>query len=127
MSEAKWKELHQRYMSDTQLESFTKAQANLPPDFDQAAYDAKWKDLDRRICAALPMDPASPQAQAFLDEWDALIQPFLDVATPEMIAGVQTLHEHIEEWHDEVDTGFSVEAFRFHQEAHRAREAMTRR
>ena len=104
--------------------AFKDAQAKLPPDFDQAAYDAKWRDLDRRICAALPMDPASPQAQAFLDEWDALIQPFLEVATPEMLEGVMNLNAHIEEWQGEVESDFSAEAYRFHLEAHKAREEM---
>ncbi len=124
MSEAKWKDIQSRYMTDEQRAAFEQAQAKLPADFDQQAHSEKWKDLDRRIVAALPMDPASPQAQAFLDEWDALIQPFLDVATPEMIEGVMNLNEHIEEWQGEVDGGFSAEAYRFHQEAHRAREAM---
>jgi DNA-binding transcriptional MerR regulator len=124
MSEQKWRELHERYMSDEQLAAFKEAQAKLPPDYDQAAHDAKWRDLDRRIHAALPMDPASPEAQAFLDEWDALIQPFLAVATPEMLEGVKNLHEHMDDWQGDVDNSFSLEAFRFHQEAHKAREAM---
>jgi DNA-binding transcriptional MerR regulator len=124
MSEEKWAEIHQRYMSADQLKAFEAAQAKLPADYDQDAHDAKWKDLDRRIVAALPMDPASPQAQAFLDEWDALIQPFLEVASPEMIEGVMNLNAHIEEWEGEVDSGFSAEAYRFHIEAHKAREAM---
>jgi len=126
MSEEKWAEVHQRYMSKDQLDAFKQAQAKLPKDFDQEAHDAKWKDLDRRIVAALPMDPASPQAQAFLDEWDALIQPFLEVATPEMIEGVKNLHEHMEEWQGDVDNSFSLDAYRFHQEAHKAREEMKR-
>lgn len=124
MTEEKWKEVQQRYMNEDQFAALKQAQAKLPEDFDQDAHTAKWKDLDRRIVAALPMDPASPQAQAFLDEWGALIEPFLAVATPKMIEGVMNLNEHIEEWEGEVDSGFSAEAFRFHQEAARAREAM---
>ena len=124
MTEQKWAEVHRRYMNENQLDAFKTAQAKLPADFDMEAHNEKWKDLDRRIVAALPMDPASPQAQAFLDEWDALIQPFLAVATPEMLEGVMNLNEHIEEWEGEVDSGISAAAFRFHQEAHKAREAM---
>jgi len=44
-------------------------------------------------------------------------------ATPEMLAGVQNLHEHIEEWEGEADYPFDAEVFRFHQAAARAREA----
>jgi len=124
MSEEKWEEVQSRYMSNEQLEAFKRAQAKLPQDFDQDAHSAKWKDLDRRIVAALPMDPASPQAQAFLDEWDALIEPYLAVATPEMLEGVMNLNAHIEEWQGEVDSDFSAEAYRFHIEAHKAREEM---
>lgn len=43
------------------------------------------------------MDPASAQAQAFLDEWDEMIRPFLAVASPEMLEGVKTFHDSIEE------------------------------
>ncbi len=124
MTQEKWAQIQKRYMSETQLAAFNEAAAKLPADFDQAAYGAKWKDLDRRIVAALPMDPASPQAQAFLDEWDALIAPFIALASPEMIEGVKTLNAHYEEWQGEADPGFSLEAYRFHVAASQAREAM---
>lgn len=124
MSQEKWSEIHQRYMSEDQLKAFEDAQTKLPPDFDQEAHTEKWKDLDRRIVAALPMDPASPKAQAFLDEWHALVQPFLEVATPEMLEGISNMHESIEDWEGEVDNGFSAEAYRFHLAAHEAREQM---
>ena len=124
MTEAKWKELHQRYMSDEQLDAFKEAQRKLPADFDNDAHNAKWKDLSDRIKAALPMDPASPQAQAFLDEWHELIQPFLAVASPEMLEGVKNLHENIENWEGEVDSPFDAEVYRFHQAAAAARDRM---
>lgn len=124
MSEQKWQEVTARYMDADQLGAFNKAAARLPADFDNAAHGAKWKDLGTRIKAALPMDPASPQAQAFLDEWDALLAPFLAVATPEMLAGVRNLYAHIEDWEGQADPGFDAEVFRFHQAAARVREAM---
>jgi hypothetical protein len=95
--------------------------AALPADFDNDAHNTKWQSLSDRIKAALPMDPASPQAQAFLDEWDELIRPFLAVASPEMLAGVQSLHENIEAWEGEVDSPFDAEVYRFHQAAAVAR------
>ena len=96
----------------------------MPADFDHAAHDAKWKGLSARIKAALPLDPASPQAQAFLDEWDEMIRPYLAVASPEMLAGVHAFHENIEEWDGKVDSPFDAEVYRFHQAAHEARERM---
>lgn len=122
MSQEKWSEIHKRYMNESELEAFQQAQTKLPTDFDQEAYTKKWKDLDRRIVSALPMDPASLKAQAFLDEWNALIQPFLEIASPEMLKGINKMHDNIEEWQGEVDNGFSAEAYRFHVAAHKARE-----
>ena len=126
MSREKWDEIQSRYMSEQQQAAFRESVARLPEDFDNEAHNEKWKALGRRIKAALPLDPASPQAQAFLDEWNVLIQPFLAVATPEMLEGVRNLHANIEEWEGEVDTPFDAEVFRFHQAAQRAREAMER-
>jgi DNA-binding transcriptional MerR regulator len=124
MTKEKWDEVTSRYMSQKQAEALDASVAALPADFDNDAHNAKFKDLGDRIKAALPLDPASPQAQAFLDEWQAIIAPYLAVATPEMLAGVQNLHEHIEEWEGETDYPFDAEVFRFHQQAARAREAM---
>jgi hypothetical protein len=124
MSEAKWAEIQQRYMSAEQRDALEQAYTALPRDFDHDAHHAKFKDLDRRIVAALPMDPASPRAQAFLDEWEALIEPFIAVAKPAMLEGMMNMLGNIEEWQGEVDSDFSAEAYRFHIEAHKAREAM---
>ena len=123
MSQDKMDQLMARYMSAEQKQAFDRSVAALPADFDSVAHDAKWKDLSRRIKAALPMDPASPRAQAFLDEWSEMIRPYLAVATPEMLAGVHNFNEHIEEWEGQADAPFDAEVFRFHQEAWRAREA----
>jgi DNA-binding transcriptional MerR regulator len=124
MSQAKFDELTTRYMSPEQREAFDRAAAALPADFDNDAHNEKWKNLADRIKAALPLDPASPKAQAFLDEWTEMIQPFLAVASPEALRGVKNFHENIERWEGEVDYPFDAEVFRFHQEAARAREAI---
>ena len=124
MSQEKWSEIHRRYMNEEELKAFERAQAKLPADFDQEAHTKKWKDLDRRIVSALPMNPASAKAQAFLDEWHALIQPFLEIATPEMLEGITKMHENIDEWQGEVDNGFSAEAYHFHVAASNAREKL---
>jgi DNA-binding transcriptional MerR regulator len=124
MPQDKVNALMARYMSAEQKQAFDRSVAALPADFDNAAHNAKWKDLSDRIKAALPLDPASPQAQAFLDEWNEMIRPFLAVASPEMLEGVQRFHERIEEWDGEVDSPFDAEVYRFHQAAHEARERM---
>lgn len=124
MSQDNVNELMAQYMSAEQKQAFDRSVAALPADFDNDAHNARWKNLSDRIKAALPMDPASPQAQAFLDEWDEMIRPFLAVASPEMLEGVRSFHERIEEWDGEADSPFDAEVYRFHQAAHRARERM---
>lgn len=124
MTQEKLEAVRARYMTDEQRGAFDRAVAALPPDFDNDAHNARWKDLSDRIKAALPLDPASPRAQAFLDEWQEMIAPFLAVATPEMLEGVHSMHDHIEEWEDTVDSPFDAEVYRFHLAAARAREAM---
>lgn len=124
MTQTQLSDLMTRYMSAEQREALDKAAASLPADFDNDAHNAKWKDLSNRIKTALPLDPASPRAQAFLDEWNEMIRPFLAVASPEMLQGVHNLHENIEQWEGDVEYPFDAEVFRFHQRAYRAREAM---
>lgn len=126
MTQEKWDEVMSRYMTTEQREALDEAVAALPADFDNEAHNAKWKDLSGRIKAALPLDPASPQAQAFLDEWGELLGPYLAVASPEMLAGVKNFHEHIEQWEGQVDSPFDAEVYRFHQAAAEAREKMER-
>ncbi len=124
MSQDTMNALMERYMSAEQKQAFDRSVAALPPDFDNEAHNARWKDLSERIKAALPMDPASPQAQAFLAEWDEMIRPFLAVASPEMLEGVHHFNERIEEWDGEADSPFDAEVYRFHQAAHEASERM---
>ena len=124
MTQDKVNELMAQYMSAEQKQAFDRSVAALPADFDNDAHNVRWKALSDRIKAALPLDPASPQAQAFLDEWDEMIRPFLAVASPEMLEGVKSFHDNIEEWDGEVDSPFDAEVYRFHQVAHEARERL---
>ena len=119
----KMAEIQKRYMTPEQFEAAIEAASRIPAE-DQRAQDAKFQALLARIKAALPMDPASPQAQAFLDEWQAIIQPWLDAASPAAREGLRNFYAHVEDWHGEMGLGFDIEPFRFHREAERARAAM---
>ena len=95
MEEQRWKTVTDRYFTPEQKADFAKQLAQLPADFSQEDYSAKWKDLGSRIKAALPLDPRSDQARAFHAEWKALLAPFTAIATPEMQAGVTRMYEHL--------------------------------
>ena len=119
MENEKWRELAERNLSREEQDEW---RANPPPEgFDQEAYSRQWQDLGARIEAALPLDPASPQAQAFLDEWQALLKPFLDVATPAMREGAQRFWQQRGQWEGEVKPPFSAEVQAFIAEAGKAR------
>ena len=122
MSRVKLDALTSQYMSHKQKDAFKEAIQALPPDFDADAHNKKWQALSARIKAALPLDPASPAAQAFLDEWNELAAPYIAACSVEALEGVSKMHEHIEEWDGEVEGPFDAEVFRFHQAAQRARD-----
>jgi DNA-binding transcriptional MerR regulator len=106
-----WRKVTDRYFTADEKARWAKNMANMPAEFDQADYAAKWKNLGARIKAALPLDPAGETAQAFAAEWKGLLAPFNAVATPEMRAGAQRLYERMDEWEGEADPGFDTEVF----------------
>ncbi len=121
MTKDKWDAVTSRYFSEEQKAEFAQTMGGLPADFDQEAYSAQWKELGGRIKAALPLDPASAKAQTFLAEWQALLQPFLSVATPAMTEGVGNFYSKMDEWQGDADPGFDAEVFGFIQAASKAK------
>lgn len=121
MEHENWKQVSDRYLSDEAKADFAASRQHMPADFDQAAYSAKWADLTGRIEAALPLDPASPEAQAFYAEWQALLAPFKAVATPAMAQGVRTMYDKIDEWQGDQKPPFSAAVWAFIKEAGQAR------
>lgn len=108
-----WQKVTDRYLDDQAKADFAAAQPQLPADFDQAAYAARWADLAARIEAALPMDPASAQARAFHDEWTALLAPFAALSTPAMMQGVGTMYDRMDEWKGDQQPPFSPAVWSF--------------
>ncbi|MEC3912303.1 MerR family transcriptional regulator [Sphingobium sp. CR2-8] len=111
------------YRSAQAEADFADAKEALPTDFDQTAYAAQWADLTGRIAAALPLDPASVQAGAFYDEWQALLAPFTALATPAMTEGVTRLYDNIGEWQADQTPPFSADVWMFIKAVGEARKA----
>jgi len=120
MEQENWKNISDKYLSPEEKADFAESYSQIPADFDQAAYAAKWKDLGGRIEAALPLDPASESARAFLTEWKKLLEPFTRVATPAMMQGTTRMYENMDKWEGQADPGFSARVFQFIQEVGRA-------
>ncbi|WP_295633061.1 MerR family transcriptional regulator [Novosphingobium sp.] len=113
MEHENWSAVSDRYIGPEAKADFAAAMPKMPPDFDQAAYTARWDDLAARIQAALPMDPKSDMARAFYDEWMALLAPFTAIATPAMMQGVGKMYDKIPEWQAEQKPPFSAEVWAF--------------
>jgi DNA-binding transcriptional MerR regulator len=118
MSEGKWKEALERHYWPEELAHW--AENPLPDGFDQQDYSRRWEDLGGRIEAALPLDPAGAEAQAFVAEWDSLLEPFRAAATPQMMAGAQSFWESGAAFEGEAKPPFSREVFAFVAEARAA-------
>jgi DNA-binding transcriptional MerR regulator len=119
MEQEKWKQVVEQHYTKEELAHWAE---NPPPQgFDQEAYSRQWQDLGQRIEAALPMDPASDEAQAFVAEWDTLLAPFRAVATPQMMAGAKSFWEKADQYRGQVEMPFSSEVFSFIQKAQAAR------
>nr|WP_294850720.1 MerR family transcriptional regulator [uncultured Sphingomonas sp.] len=124
MTKAQWDKVTDRYFTDEQKAEFAERMKDMPPNFDQAAYNAKWADLGARVQAVIPLGPDSPEAQGLVTEWKELLAPFTAVATPGMMQGVSDFYGKMDEWQGDVPgVPFTADVFRFIQEASRSGSA----
>ena len=124
MAEENWKKVIDRYYTPEEQAEWQANVGDKMDMFQQQDYQVQWKALSARIEAALPLDPTSETALAFVREWFTLLEPFSKVATPEMWEGSQKLYDNMPEWEGDVDTGFSSKVWMFISEAGKiAREA----
>jgi MerR family transcriptional regulator, thiopeptide resistance regulator len=111
MEAENWKKALERHYTPEELAHWA---ANPPPaGFDQAEHSRRWEDLGGRIEAALPLDPAGERAQAFVAEWNALLESFRAVATPEMMQGAKGFWESGAAFEGEAKPPFSREVMAF--------------
>lgn len=113
MESENWKAVTDRYFTPEEKARWADTMGNVPAGFDQDAYSRQWSLLSARIEAALPLDPASAPAQAFLAEWQALLAPFTQVATPEMMQGAAKLYDNMGEWQADQTPPFAMAVWDF--------------
>ena len=121
MQNEQWKAVVDDYFSPDEQAQFKDRMAHVKEGFNQAEYGARWKELGSRIEAALPLEPMSDRAQAFVDEWFALLKPFSDIATPEMWNGTAKMYADMPNWKANPDMGFGHQVWSFIQAATTAR------
>ena len=79
----------------------------------------QFEALNARIKAALPLDPASKQAQRFLDERDALLAPFVAAMPQKLKEATNSLLEKIRQ--GDLAPPIYAQVERFNREASQAR------
>lgn len=107
-----WKDVIDHYYTPEQQADWRERMA-VAPEFSQEEYSAKWRALSQRIEAALPLDPASDAAYAFVREWFDLLEPFTRNATREMWEGSARMYGDMSAWEGKVDPGFSKAVWEF--------------
>lgn len=110
MQKENWQNIFNRYYSQEDQQAWKEAEASIEGGWDeqkQTAYAAKWADLGKRIECALPMAPTSPEARAFVEEWNTLLEPFMKVANPNMQKNVATLWANMDNWQGDVHAPLS--------------------
>lgn len=120
-----WKKVTDRYFSEEEKTHWAANMHDIPKEWAQPDYTERWRELGGRIKAALPLDPASPAAFALLDEWQALLKPFMSVATPEIKVGAFQFYEKMDEWQGDLDVGFDREVWNFIKAVSAARAQQT--
>lgn len=125
MSQDQWKTVTDRYFSPEEQAEWARHMTGVPNDFNQQAYAEGWKALGAKVKAALPLDPASGEAQALLDEWNAQLAPFMAVATTEMKTSTVNFYEKMDQWYGhgdgQADPGFDKSVWDFIKAASIAR------
>lgn len=121
MDDNNWKVVVEDYFTMDEQSEFKTRIADVSIGTDQPEYHAKWKGLGERIAAALPMDPDSAEAQAFVDEWFALLKPFSQIATPAMWTGTIRMYDDMDQWKQRPDMAFGKDVWTFVTTATKAR------
>jgi DNA-binding transcriptional MerR regulator len=122
MTQEKWLEAASGLMSEDQRNAVEQAKAAMPAGFDGKAQMAKFQDLNARIKAALPLDPAGDEAQRFLDERDEMLKPFLALMPAAMKQASNDLRKTIDQ--GDLPSPIDAEVDRFYRDATRARREM---
>ena len=114
-----WQDVVDQYYTPEEQAEWRERMAHAP-EFSQEAYQAQWRALSARIEAALPLEPDSDTALAFVREWFGLLEPFSRYATPAMWEGTTRMYADMARWEGKVDPGFSKPVWDFVMAATRA-------
>lgn len=123
----RWRPIFDKYFSPARQRAWVKMQEKLRARVDPAAHEKEWWAIAADIKAALPLDPASRQAQALLDRWDELLKPFNSVATAAQKREARSFWLNVGDWGESVNQPMTREVVEFIKAAREAREGKAKR
>ena len=123
MAQENWKKVVDQYWSPEAQDQFKQRAGDMQGSAMAPNGVNQWADLGARIKAALPLDPLSDHALAFVREWFALLAPFTKVATKEMWESSANMYQNMDKWEGGVSPGFDKQVWDFVQQATAAAKA----
>lgn len=117
-----WRKIFDKYFSPARQAAWVKMQERLRARIDPEEHDKAWWAIAADIKAALPIDPTSAKAQALLDRWNKLLEPFNSVASAQQKREARNFWLNVGDWGGNVNQPMTREVVEFIKAAREARE-----
>ena len=120
--DAAWRTVFDRYFRKDRQVEWMKMNRRLAQIVDPEEHNAAWIKLISDIRARLPLDPRSPVARKLLARWNALMEPFNQVSTPEQKEEARAFWSRAGDWGPSVNHPMNREVAEFIRAAREAQE-----
>lgn len=122
MSEEKWQKVWDKFYTDEEQEAWRQAKEAIPESVRREC-ERKWPEVIGRAEALVGTDPAAPQAQQVLTDWNNLVQIFANNA-PELAASANRMYDNMGDWpEDAPQSPISPDVWAFIKAAQKAKPA----
>ncbi len=118
VSEEKWQKVWDKFYTPEEQERWKTAKMKLSEETVRE-HEQKWPALLARTEALVGTDPATPEAQAIVEEWNELTQAIYDI-DPVLTNSAGKLYDNLDDWPaDGPEPPFSKEVWEFVRAAER--------
>ena len=120
--DAAWRAVFDRYFRKDRQVEWKKMTRRLTQIVNPEEHNAAWLKLISDIKARLPLDPRSPAARRLLARWNALMEPFNRVSTPEQKEEARAFWSRVGDWGPSVNHPMTGDVAAFIRAAREAQE-----
>ncbi len=122
MNEEKWQKVWDKFYTPEENKKWAAAKEAIPEDI-RLATEQAWPDLLARTEKLVGTDPAAPEAQSIVKEWNLLNQPLYDI-DPTLTGKAAKMFDNLDEWPtDGPNMPFSAEVWAFVKAAEKAAQS----